>query len=75
MACREDPPRSFRPLIALLTISDVGGCDGLALGVLVVVVVVFFSFFAGELVCGAGAADVVFSVSAMAKIVKLIVLR
>lgn len=29
MACRDEPPRSFNSLIALLTISDVGGCVGL----------------------------------------------
>ena len=43
MACKDEPPRSFNPLIALLTISDVGGWDGLALGFFV-----FFSFFAGD---------------------------
>jgi hypothetical protein len=30
MACRDEPPRSLRLFTALLTISEVGGCEGLA---------------------------------------------
>lgn len=37
MACNDEPPLSFRFLMALLTISDVGGWFGLARG--------FFAFF------------------------------
>lgn len=37
IACREEPPRSLRLFMALLTISEVGGCVGLAFG--------FFAFF------------------------------
>ena len=34
MACKEEPPLSFNPLIALVTISDVGGWVGFDLGFL-----------------------------------------
>jgi hypothetical protein len=32
IACNEEPPRSFKLLIAVPTISDVGGCTGFVRG-------------------------------------------
>jgi len=37
IACRDEPPRSFKLLIALFTISEVGGWEGFVFG--------FFAFF------------------------------
>lgn len=34
IACKDEPPRSFRLLIALQTISEVGGWEGFVLGFL-----------------------------------------
>lgn len=62
IACKDDPPRSFNPLIAFVTISDVGGWLGFERGFFV-----FFSFFDGEL---AGGVDATGAASLSAMIIK-----
>lgn len=58
IACREEPPRSFKLLIAPLTISDVRGCAGLLRGFFDAAAA--FAFLAGDAAtAGAGVATAV----------------
>jgi hypothetical protein len=58
MAGSDEPPRSFKLLMALLTIFDVGGWDGLTRGFFGAAAVVFFAFFAaGDAPAAAEAAE------------------
>lgn len=53
IACREEPPLSFRPAIAALTMSAVGGCAGFTLGLFEPAAPAFAVFFAFGVEAGA----------------------
>uniref|UniRef100_A0A1B0C9A7 Core Histone H2A/H2B/H3 domain-containing protein n=1 Tax=Lutzomyia longipalpis TaxID=7200 RepID=A0A1B0C9A7_LUTLO len=63
MACRDDPPRSFNSLIALLTISEVFGCVGFAFFAAPPLLGALAFLAAGDEVAAAAAGDVATDVS------------
>jgi hypothetical protein len=63
MACRDDPPRSLRLVMAALTMSDVFGCEGVVLGFLALAAFPFFGDGADfSVLTTSAAASAIFSI-------------